>query len=77
MKKQVGAFTIENGTLSGPARYMAEQGSEKLARITRGEDVVFNASMLHSPDVETGILVAMQTDYAGWLGMQERARCLK
>lgn len=77
MTKQVGVFTIENGTLSGPAKYMAEQGNQKLARITSGEDVVFNASLLHSPDVETGILVAMQTDYAGWLGMQELVLCFK
>lgn len=77
MKKQVGAFTIEGGMFSGPARYMEERGNEKLARITSGEDVVFNASLLFSPDVETGIFVAMQTDYAGWLGMQELVLCLK
>jgi hypothetical protein len=77
MKKEVGSFVIENGTLSGPAKYMREQGSQKLSEITAGEDVVFNASLLHSPDVETGILVAMQTDYAGWLGKKELVRCFR
>lgn len=75
--KQVGAFTIDNGLLSGPALYMEEQGNSKLERILSGNDTVFNASVLHSPDIETGILVAMQTDYAGWLGQQELVRCFR
>ncbi len=77
MKKRVGAFAIDNGVISGPANYMKERGNEKLKRITGGEDVVFNASLLQSPDVETGVLVALQTDYAGWLGQREIARCYK
>ena len=75
--KQVGKFTIESGVLSGPAQYMQEQGSAKLEGILAGTDVVFNASLTHSPDIETGILVAMQTDYAGWLGQKELVQCFK
>ena len=75
--KQVGKFTLDNGVLSGPAEYMQEQGSAKLDRILAGTDNVFNASLVHSTDIETGILVALQTDYAGWLGMKELARCLR
>ena len=75
--KQVGKFTIDKGVLSGPAEYMKEQGGAKLEKILAGTDVVFNASLTHSPDIETGILVAMQTDYAGWLGDKELSRCLQ
>jgi hypothetical protein len=76
MKKVVGQFVIENGVLTGPAQYMHERGNSKLAEIESGMDCVFNASLEHSPDVETGILVAMQTDYAAWLGAKELSRCL-
>ena len=75
--KRAGKFTLDNGVLSGPAEYMQGQGSAKIERILAGTDIVFNASLTHSPDIETGILVAMQTDYAGWLGMKELARCLR
>ena len=71
MKKTVKRFTIEDGILSGPARYMEEQGNAKLDRILAGEDTVFNMSAHLSPDVETAVLVALQTDFAGWLGMEE------
>ena len=39
MKKTVKRFTIENGVLSGPAKYMEEQGNAKLDRILAGEMV--------------------------------------
>lgn len=77
MKKQVGAFTIENDVLSGPKQYMEERGNAKLERMLAGEDVVFNTSLLHSPDTATGVLVALQTDYAGWLGQKELERCMQ
>lgn len=75
MKKRVGVFLVEDGKLFGPARYMREQGTQKLERILSGKDMVFNASLEHSPDVETGVLVAMQTDYAAWLGQKEFETC--
>ncbi|MGH9821658.1 MAG: hypothetical protein ACREDR_00145 [Blastocatellia bacterium] len=71
MAKQVGQFKIEGGTLYGPSRYMAEQGSAKLDAILDGEDVVFNVGCTIAPDIETAILVAMQTDYAGWIGKRQ------
>ncbi len=77
MKKQVGQFSIESGVLSGPKQYMEEKGRARLERILTGEDVVFNASLFYSPDAETGILVSMQTDYAGWLGQKELSQCLQ
>jgi hypothetical protein len=77
MRIAVGAFAIECGVLTGPAHYMKQRGGEKLRQIERGEDFVFNASLIHSPDVETGILVAMQTDYAGWLGEEELQAALR
>jgi hypothetical protein len=66
--KTVGRFTLNDGTLTGPADYMAEQGNAKLDRILRGADTVFNMTAHLSPDVETAVLVHMQTDYAAWHG---------
>lgn len=66
----VGRFKIEGGALYGPATYMTEQGDAKLSRILDGADTVFNMTAHLSPNIETAILVAMQTDYAGWAGMR-------
>lgn len=71
MRKEVGQFSIEDGTFSGPAEYMREQGNAKLDGILAGTDTAFNLCAGFSPDTETAILVAMQTDYAGWIGMRE------
>lgn len=65
--KTVGAFTLEGGALSGPAEYMREQG---VAKCLAGESVVFNVGLTRSPDAETALLVTLQTDYAGYLGMK-------
>ena len=73
MTKTVKRFTITDGVLSGPAEYMREQGDAKLARILAGNDTVFNMTAQFSPDMETAILVALQTDFAGWLGMRQFA----
>ncbi len=70
MTKTVGKFTLDNGSLSAPAQYMKEQGDAKLNRMLAGDDTVFNMSVGFSPDTETAILVALQTDYAGWIGMR-------
>lgn len=68
----VGVFTCEDGSVSGPAEYMREQGFERIKKIERGEDVVFNmgAGGL-SPSPEVALLVSLQTDYAGWVGLRE------
>lgn len=70
-KKTAGRFEIENGVLSGPGKYMTEQGNAKLDSILAGQDVAFNTMMQFQPDIEMLILVAMQTDYAGYIGMKQ------
>lgn len=67
----VGAFYYEAGSIFGPAEYMREQGNAKLDGILAGTDAAFNVSAHQSPNVETAVLVSMQTDYAGWLGMRQ------
>jgi len=67
----VGRFTLEDGILSGPHAYMRDRGNAKLDDILDGKDVVFNSVAHLSPGLETAILVALQTDYAGWAGMKE------
>lgn len=70
MKKTVGQFTLDGSSISGPAQYMTEQGNAFIDKCLKGESVVFNAGLQFSPDPETALLVAVQTDYAGWKGMQ-------
>ena len=65
-----GQFTIDADGLTGPADYLKEQGSALLAKITAGDDMVFNNTCHLSPSLELAICVRMQTDYAGWLGMR-------
>ncbi len=71
MTKTVGQFSMEEGILSGPRDYMEEQGNALVDRILAGEETVFNLTAGESPDLETAILVRLQTDYAGWLGFKE------
>ena len=75
--KVVGQFTYEDGILCGPRDYMEEQGNNVLDRILAGEDSIFNLTKDQSPDIETAILVRLQTDYAGWLGLKQAERWLK
>ncbi len=75
-RKTVGRFYIEDGALYGPALYMQEQGDAKLAGILAGTDTVFNMTAHYSPDLETAILVALQTDYAGWAGARQLIQML-
>jgi len=72
METTVGRFTLdEDGTLTGPADYLREQGNEKLDRILSGDDVAFNMTAHLSPSVEVAILVHLQTDFAGWVGQKQ------
>ena len=73
----VGRFTYEEGLLLGPRDYMEDQGDTLLDQILAGEDTIFNLTKDQSPDVETAILVRLQTDYAGWLGIQQAEGWLK
>ena len=67
----VGRFELEDGILSGPAQYMAERGDTLVDAIFAGEDMIFNTTAHLSPNIETALLVRLQTDYAGWLGMKQ------
>ena len=71
MATEVGKFVIDNNTLSGPAAYMDEKGNALLDLVLAGKDTVFNMSVGLSPDIETAILVRLQTDYAGWRGFNQ------
>jgi hypothetical protein len=75
--KVVGHFTYEDGILLGPRDYMLEQGNALLDKILAGEDTIFNLTKDQSPDVETAILVRLQTDYAGWQGLKQAEGWLK
>ena len=76
--KTVGKFQIdETGMFSGPNQYMTEQGSCKLDEIMAGKCISFNMTCHLSPDIETAVLVAMQTDYAGWIGLQQTLNWVK
>ncbi len=75
--KTCGRFTLEDGILSGPKQYMEEQGNTLVDKVLAGEDVIFNTTAHFSPDIETAILVRLQTDYAGWLGLKQVEGWLK
>ena len=70
-------FEIVDGILTGPAQYMQEQGNAKVDKILAGDDTVFNMTSAYSPTIEIAICVALQTDYAGWLGMKQAENWLK
>jgi hypothetical protein len=67
----VGVFSYEDGSISGPATYMQEQGNARLESILSGYDAAFNVALQFQPDIVTCILVMMQTDYAGWKGSRQ------
>lgn len=72
VKKQVGQFTLfEHGSLEAPTLYWDEQGRNRLAKILSGQDTVFNMGASLSPDLETAILVSLQTDFAAWKGSKQ------
>jgi len=64
------SFT-DNGRLKGPAEYMEDRGKDLFSKICDGEDDQFPRFASQSPDIETAVLVRMQTDYADWKGMRE------
>lgn len=76
--KTVGEFSLTttadgNVSVSGPKTYMEERGYAKLDEIASGTCVVFNAGLRYSPDMATAILVALQTDYAAYMGAKSFA----
>lgn len=71
-----GRFTYDTATnqVTGPADYMKAQGSAKLDEILEGRSAGFNAMLTCAPLGSSPImivLVALQTDFAGWLGMKQ------
>jgi hypothetical protein len=74
----VGAFTIDSaGVLSGPAAYVNSDAYRScMARIMAGTNVVFNFGSVRiglagfAASLEAALLVAVQTDYAAWRGLQ-------
>jgi len=69
--KTAGQFYYEDGKLYGPRDYMRERGNDYLDEIMEGRSTVANYGMIYSPDPVTAILVALQTDYAAWVGMRD------
>jgi hypothetical protein len=69
--KVVGHFILEDGLLCGPRDYMEARGNALLDKILADDDPIFNLTKDQSPDIETAILVRLQTDYAGWLGLKQ------
>jgi hypothetical protein len=70
----VGQFTWNlDGSISGPATYMQEQGSAWIARVNAGDlpMVVREGYRQNGGNVELAILVGLQTDYAGWKGYRQ------
>lgn len=70
---KVGQFEYKDGAVYGPKDYMTEQGNAKLDAIMAGQAAGFNAMLAARPDVNPVqmVLVALQTDYAGWIGMKQ------
>ena len=69
--KAVGQFTHADGIFSGPLDYIEEQGNALLDKILAGAGEILTLTQGQSPDSETAILVRLQTDYAGWLGLKQ------
>jgi hypothetical protein len=72
----VGEFTYEkDGTVTGPAQYMADRFDKFRANLEAGRNAVFNYGAMHGKGTaESLLLVALQTDYAAWKGMESFRR---
>lgn len=70
---KIGEFEYKDGSVYGPKSYMLEQGNAKLDAIMSGQAAGFNAMLAARPDISPVqmVLVALQTDYAGWIGMKQ------
>lgn len=69
----VGSFTFDSATseISGPAEYIKSVDyRECIASIEQGRNHTFRAAVEHSPSFEIALLVTIQTNYAGWHGLQ-------
>jgi hypothetical protein len=76
----VGEFKSDGKAVWGPQRYMEEQGFRKLEGIMAGTDAAFEVMVQAAPpgtEPVRLVLVALQTDYAGWKGTQQLLDGLK
>jgi hypothetical protein len=64
----IGRFSCDGKTLTGPAAYMETRGDQFLDDLLSGRRGQW--ALRFAPDPIRGVLVALQTDYAAWLGMQ-------
>ncbi len=71
MNAKAGHFEIRNGSLFGPREYMGEQGNNVVGEILDGKRIGFDIFLSQCASVEMAICVYLQTDYAGWLGLQQ------
>lgn len=72
----VGNFSYDPTTnaLSGPVLYMQERGNGFVDNALRGRSASFNTMLgacRHGQDPLRTLLVALQTDYAGWVGQRQ------
>jgi len=70
----VGAFSFDSATseVTGPADFIRSADYRRcIAAIEGGTCPTFRAAVVHSPNVETALLVTIQTVYAGWKGMRD------
>jgi len=75
--KEVGHFKIDGDSVLGPADYMEEQGDAFLNKLLNGGSTVYNYAVgTRGDDPEMALLVALQTDYAGWAGTRGLMRRL-
>lgn len=76
---KVGEFKSDGKSVWGPERYMKEQGNAKLDAIMSGTDAAFEVMVrtaTHNDPVRL-VLVALQTDYAGWKGLNQMLEWIK
>ena len=73
---EVGAFKFLQGDsgetfIEGPEDYLQAQGAQLLTHIAAGDDTIFNLTFGQSATFELAVVVRLQTDYAGWRGLQQ------
>ena len=83
MTTTVGRFAVsDDGTgrlsIDGPADYLAsEHYSSVVARIASGGSAVVNYALRDGRPLAQAVAVALQTAYAGWLGMRGFAAAVR
>jgi len=79
----IGEFTADKNvqtedlSISGPKSYMDERYEQVMKDIADGQSAVFNMAGMRGVPTTQAILVTLQTDYAGWVGMKDFERRLR